>query len=83
MKKYKNLYSKIICPSNIINAHINARKGKTHYKEVIEVDENIDYYMEEVYRFLKEKSYKVSDYIIFQRQDKGKTRELYKLPYFP
>ena len=38
MKRYGNLYDKLCDIENIKLAHKNARKKKTHYKEVKEVD---------------------------------------------
>ena len=38
MKRYGNIYDKICDIENIKLAHKNARKKKTHYKEVKEVD---------------------------------------------
>lgn len=83
MKRHNNLWGEIVNPANIVNAHLNARKGKTHYQEVIMVDNNLDYYLEKLHHMLISNNYKVSDYVVFLRKDKGKTRELYKLPYYP
>jgi len=68
---------------NLINAHKKARKGKTHYKEVKMVDNNKLYYLSEIQKMLKNKTYKTSNYEMFTKVDKGKEREIFKLPYYP
>ncbi len=68
---------------NLYLAHKNARKGKAHYTEVKMVDSNPDYYLRQIHEMLKNKTYKTSPYEIFTKIDKGKEREIYKLPYYP
>ena len=48
MKRHCNLFSKIVDKENIKLAHKNARKGKTFYKEVQDIDANIDYYVDKM-----------------------------------
>lgn len=83
MKRIGNLYHKIYDIENIKLAHKNARKGKTHYTEVKEVDNNIDYYCNLILIMLVNKTFKNSKYETFIKNDKGKDRTIYKLPYFP
>ena len=83
MKRVGNLYHKIYDIDNIKLAHKNARKGKTHYIEVKEVDDNIEYYCNLLQESLKNKTFQNSPYEVFIKQDKNKTRTIYKLPYFP
>ena len=83
MKRYGHLYEKITDIENLKTAHINARKGKTFYKEVKMVDKNPEYYAKEISNMLINKTYKVSDYEVFERIDKGKKRQISKLPYYP
>jgi len=66
-----------------VRAHENARKGKTHYTEVIMVDSNPLYYLDKIRKLLIENKYKVSKYNIKTIMDKNKEREIYILPYFP
>ena len=66
-----------------MRAHENARKGKTHYTEVIMVDSNPLYYLDKIRKLLIENKYKVSKYNIKTIMDKNKEREIYILPYFP
>jgi hypothetical protein len=68
---------------NIQLAHQNARKGKSHYSEVAMVDENPEFYFEQIHSMLKNKTFKNSKYHIFKRTFGKKEREIFKLPYFP
>lgn len=83
MKRYNNLFEKIIDVENIKLAHKNASKGKRHYRAVKEVDNNLDECIKEIQEMLRSKTYNVSEYTISQLKDKGKERIIYKLPYFP
>ena len=83
MKRVGNLYHKICDIENIKLAHKNARKGKTHYTEVKEVDDNLDHYCELLQKILQNNTFKNSPYEVFTKKDKGKERTIYKLPYFP
>lgn len=83
MKRYGNLWNKIVDKENIKEAHKNARKGKTHYKEVKMVDDNEDYYIDKIYDTLLNYKYKTSEYIEFKHYDGNKIRKISKLPYYP
>lgn len=69
--------------NNLKLAHKNARRGKGWYQEVCMVDNEPDKYLSILQEQLKNQSYNTSDYIIFERQEGVKLREIYKLPYFP
>lgn len=77
------MYSKIYSMDNLKLAHKNARKDKTYYREVKMVDADEEYYLSKIQEMLKNKTYEVSDYVISVINDKGKSRELCKLPYYP
>lgn len=47
------------------------------------VDENPDYYLTQLQNMLIWKTYKTSDYEIFNKMCGSKEREIFKLPYFP
>lgn len=83
MKRYDNIFNEIINIENIKYAHLNARKGKNHYTEVKKVNEDIDYHSKKIQNLLKDKKFKNSKYIIFNKQCGKKNREIYKLPYYP
>lgn len=83
MKRFGHLYEKIYDIENLRLAHINARKGKSHYKEVKMVNANVDKYLYQIQDMLKNKTYRTSQYTHTQINDKGKIRQISKLPYFP
>lgn len=83
MKRFGNLFERIIDIDNIKLAHKNARKGKTHYTEVKMVDADVEKYCLQIKEQLGAKTFTTSEYERFIKHDKGKTREIYKLPYFP
>lgn len=83
MKRYGNLYEKIITMENLREAHRNARKDKLFYEEVKMVDRNPEKYLKQIQDMLITGTYKVSEYTVSILKDKGKERELRKLPYFP
>lgn len=83
MKRYGNLYDKICDMDNLRLAHKNARKDKLFYKEVQMVDSDPEFYLKNIQDMLIKKTYKVSEYDVSIISDKGKERELMKLPYYP
>lgn len=83
MKRYGNLYTKMWDMENIIQAHMNARKGKSHYKEVKMVNTNEEFYLLQIQDMIKNKTFKNSEYMTFIKNDSGKERIIFKLPYFP
>lgn len=83
MKRYGYIYGKIWDMDNLKEAHKNARKDKTYYKEVKMVDSDPEHYLGIIQEILRNKTYKVSPYKKSKLNDKGKERELMKLPYFP
>lgn len=84
MKRFGNLFNKIYDLENIRAAHRNARKGKTHYREVKMVDADPEKYFQMIHEMLKNLTFRNSPYKVFSKKtDNGKIREIYKLPYFP
>lgn len=83
MKRYGNLFQKIINIDNLRLAHQSARKGKIHRSEVIKVDSDIDTHLYKIQKQLMEDVWFTSEYKIFEICDRGKTREICDLPYFP
>lgn len=83
MKRYGNIYAKIYDMDNLKLAHENAKKDKLYYKEVKMVDSNPEYYLKQIQEMLINKTYEVSEYVVSIINDKGKDRELMKLPYYP
>jgi hypothetical protein len=68
---------------NLKEAHKNARKDKLFYREVKMVDSDPEYYLTQIHEMLKNEIYTVSPYVTSTIIDKGKERELNKLPYYP
>ena len=83
MKRYGDLFNKIVSMENLILAHKNARKGKTDYPWVKRVDKNPEKYLKKVQKKLMDKTYFTSVYQEFEVCDRGKTRQICNLPYFP
>ena len=85
MKRYGFIYESIYSMENLYMAHAKARKDKAHYKAVQKVDENPEKYLRQIQKMLKKKTYHIGekDYTTKTITDKGKERELWKLPYFP
>lgn len=83
MKRIGNVYSKIYDIENLKLAHKKARKGKIWYREVEMVDKDIEKYLTQLQQSLIDKTYSTSNYSKFVKIDKGKEREIYKLPYYP
>lgn len=83
MKRYGNLYPTICSAENIARAHRNAKRGKSHYHDVKAIEATPGPYLAEVRQMLLDTSYTTSPYLRFTRTERGKTREIYALPYFP
>lgn len=83
MKRYNNLYPKIWSVENIYAAIYNACKGKSHYREVINIKKNVDYYAGQLQVLLATERYKPSQYKEFNRVENGKMRHIHKLPFYP
>lgn len=83
MKRYNNLYEKIVAYPNIELAHTKARRGKRHYAAVKKIDENPEMHLTNLWQTLCDRQHKTSDYSVIKRQVGKKTRIIYKLPYYP
>lgn len=83
MKRYDHLFEKICDIENLRTAYKHAKKGKGWYREVQEIDKNLDYYLELLQHTLLTHNYHTSDYEIFYKTEGNKKRKIYKLPFFP
>lgn len=85
IKRYGNIYKDVYDMDNLKVAHQRARKDKSYYKEVKMVDSNENHYLRKIQNMLKNKTYFVGegDYTMFEKKDKNKIRQIYKLDYFP
>lgn len=68
---------------NIRLAHEKASRGKRHYTEVIMVDGDPEFYLEQIRAVLVEGAFVNSPYTILIRKEGRKEREIWKLPYYP
>jgi hypothetical protein len=82
-KRLGNLWDKLVSYDNVKTAYQNARKGKTHRPDVREVDSDPEGYIREVCRLLESGEYHTSPYRMFEIHEKGKTRLVADLPFFP
>jgi RNA-directed DNA polymerase len=83
MKRIRNLYNSICAMDNIYLAHKKAKKGKRHYAAVKHIDSNPDQYLTDLWRMLIDEQYQTSPYSVITRKVGGKTRVIFKLPYYP
>ncbi len=83
MKRHGNIYGQIYNYENLRLAHKKARRNKTFYQEVRMVDNNEEKYLKSLQASLINKTYRTSNYEVFIKNDSGKEREIYKLPYYP
>lgn len=82
MKRYRNLFEKIIDIDNLKLAHKNAKRGKTYYQDIKLVDSDPDRYLWQLHNSLKNKTFTTSPYVTKHIYE-PKPRIIYKLPYFP
>lgn len=83
MNRKNNLIQKIYEKENIKRAFYNARKGKLHYREVKQIQANQDHYFSELQQTLQSGTFKNSSYEVVTKKTGGKTRQIYKLPFYP
>ena len=83
MKRYNNLYEKIYSYENLLLAHDRAKKGKSRYIEVKEIDKDPAPYLLSIQKSLIDHTYKTSPYVIEDRIEGKKLRTICKLPYYP
>jgi retron-type reverse transcriptase len=82
MKRYGNLFSKVVALDNIENAFTKAKKGKSWQEKVQIVEKNKDYYLNKIKNSLINKTFRTSKYntkMIYE----PKQRLIYVLPFFP
>lgn len=78
-----SIWEEICSKDNLLLAYQNARRGKTFYAEVKEIDKNPEAYIEELHNILVSGQYRTSKYEIFTRKEGKKERVIYKLPFYP
>ena len=80
MKRLNNVFDKICTEDNFRLALYNAIKNKGHYKEVIEIMKNPEFYIHKYLDEVKSGTYVTSSYKIFKLYSGHKWRTIYKLP---
>ncbi len=83
MKRLGGVYNALCSYENLLKAHKHASKAKGHYTQVQKVNADLEARIAKIQHLLQTKTYKVSRYAVEIINDKGKERELYKLPYYP
>lgn len=82
MKRYNNLFDKIISLENLYLADEKARKGKLNTYGVKVHDQKKTENLQKLHQMLKDGTYKTSEYFVFKIYE-PKERIIYRLPYFP
>ncbi len=93
MKRYGNLWTKVVDIDNILLAINNAQRGKIakykrvkNWRKVREIERvlaNKEFYALKIQRLLKTKKYRTSRYFEFTINDNGKERTICDLPFYP
>lgn len=80
MKRLSNIFEKICTEDNFKLALYNAIKNKGHYKEVIKIMEDPDFYIHKYLEDVSSETYVTSPYKVFKLYSGHKWRTIYKLP---
>ncbi len=83
VKRYGNLWDKVVSMENIKEAYLNARRGKSSRHDVIKVDKNPQKYLLKIQKMLINHTYKSSEYRMFTLTDRGKTRTVADIRFYP
>lgn len=83
MKRVGYLYNEVWAYDNLELAHHNAKSKKGWYKEVREVDADLEARLYSIQTQLVHHLYHTSEYEMFYKQEGPKLRKIYKLPYYP
>ena len=83
MKRFGNLFEKLVSRENLLEAHHKASKGKSHYREVKWVNANLELAINKIQDSLINKTFKTSEYEVETAIKGDKLRTIHKLPYYP
>ena len=83
MKRHGNLWKHITDLETLKGAHYLAKRGKSHYASVKEVEKDVDGHLVRLQQDLLNKTFTTGQYVIEDRIEGGKMRRIYKLPYYP
>lgn len=65
MKRYNDIFPKIVDMENLKEAFKNAKKGKSHYHEVKMAAKDPDFYLSKIQEMLINGTYEISKYETF------------------
>lgn len=82
MKRYNNLFDKIVSLDNLYLADKKARRKKSNRKDIQEFDKDKDRLLKELQQLLIDEKYVTSAYETFIIHE-PKERVIFKLPYYP
>lgn len=83
MKRHGNLFEKIASKEVLEQAYHNAKKGKSHYREVKRMEANLTPYITHLQETLLSGKYRTSEYEVFERIEGHKLRVIQSLPFYP
>lgn len=83
MKRHGHLWDRVVSAENLRAAHMVARKGKTWQDDVRHVDKNLDTLIAKLQIELELGLYRTGRYTSRELTERGKTRTIYRLPYWP
>jgi hypothetical protein len=83
VKRHGHLIERIADRDNLIAAHQAARVGKTWQNQVKAIDQSIDRRSAALSRLLLSGNYRTGRYTTTIRNERGKQREIWRLPYWP
>ena len=83
MKRFNNIYENIVTLDNLQKASKRAKRNKNKMKEVNYFLAHQEELILKLQRELKEQTFTTSKYKHYNIVDKGKTREISDLPYYP
>lgn len=82
MKRYNNLFDKIVSLDNLYLADKKARRNKSSRKDIKEFDQNKEELLKKLQQNLINGTYKTSEYNTFIIRE-PKERLIFRLPYYP
>lgn len=82
MKRYNNLFDKIVSLDNLYLADKKARRNKSSRKDIKEFDQNKEELLKKLQQDLINSTYKTSEYNTFIIRE-PKERLIFRLPYYP
>lgn len=82
VKKYKNLWQKIVQKENIELAYKKAKKGKSKYNAVRYIEEHTEECLKDVHNLLETRTFTTSEYRTKIIKE-PKEREIFILPFYP